>query len=636
MLPTMTTHEASSSSSKRWTYDVFLSFNGDDTRKSFTGHLYARLKEAGVNTFIDDCYELRRGEKIKEKLVQAIEGSKISVIVFSRRYAASSWCLEELVEILGCRKRSGQMVMPIFFDVDPTDVRNHTGSFGEAFYHKHQDIDKDKLQGWKGALTEAANLSGWDLRNTANGHEATFIQKVVEQITRELPSTYLLSIAQHPVGVNSRLHDLISCLHFEARDDVRISGILGMGGIGKTTLAKAIGNKFYRDFQGKVSFLENVRESTKQLNGLVGLQNQLLADILKPTKLDVGIVDRGKEVIKQRLQYMRVLIIIDDVDDEDQLNALAGNCDWFGPGSRIIITTRNVHLLKGVTKDSIYRVRPMHKVESLQLFCWHAFRDSSYPKEGYLELSERAVSYCAGLPLALKVIGSFLFGKDTHDWEAHLKKLKRIPDDQIVQKLRLCYDGLSERHREKDIFLDIACFFIGMDKNYVTKILDGCDFFAGIGIRVLLDRCLVTLSTLNKLTMHDLLQDMGREIVCEKYRDEPEKRSRLWHPKDVEEVLTETSATEEIEGLSTLNFLKPEVRSFSTEAFIKMKRLRLLRLNHVSLTGDYKYLSKKKLIWLCWHGFPLVVIPREFDLRSLVVIDLRYSKLTDFWGDPQV
>lgn len=165
----MTTHEASSSSSKRWTYDVFLSFNGDDTRKSFTGHLYTRLKEAGVNTFIDDCYELRRGEKIKEKLVQAIEGSKISVIVFSRRYAASSWCLEELVEILGCRKRSGQMVLPIFFDVDPTDVRNHTGSFGEAFYHKHQDIDKDNLQGWKDALIEAANLSGWDLRNTANG-----------------------------------------------------------------------------------------------------------------------------------------------------------------------------------------------------------------------------------------------------------------------------------------------------------------------------------------------------------------------------------------------------------------------------------------------------------------------------------
>ncbi|KAL6176595.1 hypothetical protein ACLB2K_053228 [Fragaria x ananassa] len=136
MLPTMTTHEASSSSSKRWTYDVFLSFNG---------------------------------EKIKEKPVQAIKGSKISVIVFSRRYAASSWCLEELLEILGCRKRSGQMVLPIFFDVDPTDVRNHTGSFGEAFYHKHQDIDKDKLQGWKDALTEAANLSGWDLRNTANG-----------------------------------------------------------------------------------------------------------------------------------------------------------------------------------------------------------------------------------------------------------------------------------------------------------------------------------------------------------------------------------------------------------------------------------------------------------------------------------
>lgn len=165
--------EASSSScsrSKHWMYDVFLSFRGKDTRNNFTSHLYAALKEAEVNAFIDDK-ELRKGENITAELVRAIQGSRISVIVFSRRYADSSWCLEELVKIMECRRTLRQMVFPVFVDVDPSNVRRQSGSFAEAF-QKHEGrymLDMEKVLRWRAALTEAADLSGWDLRNTAEG-----------------------------------------------------------------------------------------------------------------------------------------------------------------------------------------------------------------------------------------------------------------------------------------------------------------------------------------------------------------------------------------------------------------------------------------------------------------------------------
>jgi hypothetical protein len=161
---------SSSSTHPNCIYDVFLSFRGEDTRKNFTDHLYFALTQAGINTFRDDN-ELQRGHDISSELLQAIQGSKISVIVFSRNYADSRWCLEELVKIMECRRTVRQLVLPIFYDVDPSDVRHQTGSFAQAFV-EHEErylMDIDKVLRWRRALIEAANLSGWDLRNTADG-----------------------------------------------------------------------------------------------------------------------------------------------------------------------------------------------------------------------------------------------------------------------------------------------------------------------------------------------------------------------------------------------------------------------------------------------------------------------------------
>ena len=155
---------SSSSTHHPWKYDVFLSFKGEDTRASFTDHLHSALSRYGINTFIDD--QLRRGQQISLELLQAIEESRFSIIIFSQHYASSRWCLDELLKILECVEFRGCKALPVFYNVDPSDVRNQRRSYGEAFA-KHEQVylgNLEKVLKWRKALTLASGLSGWDSR----------------------------------------------------------------------------------------------------------------------------------------------------------------------------------------------------------------------------------------------------------------------------------------------------------------------------------------------------------------------------------------------------------------------------------------------------------------------------------------
>jgi hypothetical protein len=171
--PNSTTKTTSSSSQSGWDYDVFLSFRGEDTRKNFTDHLYCALVRVGICTFRDG-EELRRGENISTELRNAIRGSRISIVVFSEDYASSRWCLDELVEIVHCKNTISHTLLPIFYHVDPSDVRHQKGTLAEAFYRleKRFQTDMERVQRWKAALTEAASCSGWDLDKVADGYYA--------------------------------------------------------------------------------------------------------------------------------------------------------------------------------------------------------------------------------------------------------------------------------------------------------------------------------------------------------------------------------------------------------------------------------------------------------------------------------
>lgn len=337
------------------------------------------------------------------------------------------------------------------------------------------------------------------------------------------------------MGIEDQTEDVMQLLEVGAKD-VRIVGLWGMGGIGKTTLAKAIYNQILDQFES-CSFLKDIRETSEsRYHGLEYLQSQLIADITRRERQYFARTDDGLDELKRRFHDKKVLILLDDVGHQKQLNALAKELDWFGPGSRIIVTTRNKDVLQvaQVNRRWIYEVKEMDRDQALQLFCKHAFRNGS-PVAELSALAEDIARTTGGLPLALEVIGSFLSTKAKVVWESTLDKLKAMPNVEVQDTLRISYDALD--YEQKQIFLDIACIFIGEDIQVVTHMWKDCNYFPEVGIEVLLLMSLIKIGDDNKLWMHDQIRDLGREIVRKENYIEPGKRSRLWQSEEVRDVL---------------------------------------------------------------------------------------------------
>ncbi|XP_040374074.1 disease resistance protein RPV1 isoform X2 [Rosa chinensis] len=602
-----------------WTYHVFLSFRGEDTRNNFTSHLCSALRQNGIDTFMDD--QLKRGEEISPALLQAIKESKISIIVFSKDYASSKWCLDELVKILECKKSNQQEVHPVFYKVDPSDIRNHRGSFGEALAN-HEckfKVNVENVQIWKAALKEAANLSGWTLSEHCS--ESSVIHKIVEEISEQVINSTYLDVAKYPVGIEPRVQEIHNLLGVRGRD-VHMVGIWGAGGIGKTAIAKAVYNSIAHKFAGSC-FLENVRENSKG-GGLVKLQKKLLCEILKGTKLKVTNVARGITMIKERLQYKSVLLVLDDVHGMDQLDNLAGQYSWFGMGSRIIITTRDKQLLRRHSVNLIYEVQNLDHHEALELFSMNAFKRSR-PLDAYVELTERAIRYAQGLPLALTVLGSSLCNENVELWEAVLGGFK---SSEIQDVLKISYNGLD--HRLKEAFLDIACFFKGENREQVIKILEACGSKRHV-INVLIEKALISIDSNDCIWMHDLVEQMGRDIVHELSPNDPGNRSRLWFHEDVYRVLTENIGTTNVIGIKVELPEDSDVICLSGTTFSNMGNLRLFIHRAGRYYGVVDHLPNSLRV-VDWPNYPLQFLPSNLIPRELALINMPRSRITVF-GD---
>jgi len=356
-------------------------------------------------------------------------------------------------------------------------------------------------------------------------NESESIKIIAEYISYKLSVT-LPTISKKLVGIDSRLEVLNGYIGEEVGKAIFI-GICGMGGIGKTTVARVLYDRIRWQFEGSY-FLANVREVFAEKDGPRRLQEQLLSEILME-RASVWDSSRGIEMIKRRLRLKKILLVLDDVDDKKQLEFLAAEPGWFGPGSRIIITSRDTNVFTGNDDTKIYEAEKLNDDDALMLFSQKAFKNDQ-PAEDFVGLSKQVVDYANGLPLALEVIGSFLYGRSIPEWRGAINRMNEIPDRKIIDVLRISFDGLHES--DKKIFLDIACFLKGFKIDRITRILESRGFHAGIGIPVLIERSLINVSR-DQVWMHNLLQIMGKEIVRCEFPEEPGRRSRLWTYEDV-------------------------------------------------------------------------------------------------------
>ncbi|KAM7496903.1 hypothetical protein LguiA_021317 [Lonicera macranthoides] len=613
-------------------YEVFLSFRGADTRNGFTDYLYHGLIGSGVRTFRDDN-ELPIGEKIGDELPSAIKQSKISIPIFSKNYAFSKWCLRELAHMVECRANGGQLIYPIFYDVEPNEVQHcEKGSYKDAFRkHKNdKELDEKTVRQWKAALEIVGDLKGLELKKETNGREGEFVKKVVEEVLSKLKKNYQ-HVPKYLVGMDSHIKEMEGLLNSDS-NGLRIIGILGMGGLGKTTIAKVIYNKLSEHFKHSC-FLEDVREKSEHHNGIDNLQTTLLSEILK-RKID----SKGLYKIKDAIQGKNVFLVLDDVDKMSQIEKLLGDHSWYEAGSRIIITTRNEEVLLALERTyqneglhelyRCYRLNLMDKNLALQLFSKHAFmRD--FPPEGYDALAKKVVSSAGGLPLVLVTLGSLLFIEtDRGLWQKKLEKLQALPPPEVLGRLRISYDALD--NAQQQIFLDIACHFSGGDKTILYYMWDDCKFYPSEGINALVRRSLITVGDDNKLWMHDRLRELGVQIICEKYWDEPGKWSRVWRIEDGWDVLKTHLGTKNVK-LLFLGFGLDEREPVGGEEFRKLPNLRYLSMGGIDLDGDFKNLLQN-LRWLDWCYCPGNCAPTNFHLKNLVILDLTGGKIRDEWG----
>ncbi|KAL0794128.1 hypothetical protein Bca101_065505 [Brassica carinata] len=621
---------SSSSSSRTWRYRVFTSFHGPDVRKTFLTHLRKQFTNNGISMFDDQGIE--RGETIAPALAQAIRESRISIVVFTKNYASSRWCLDELLGILKCKEDIGQIVMTIFYGVDPSEVRKQTGDFGKVFKETCRRKTEEERRRWSQALTDVGNIAGEHFLNWDK--ESEMIEKIARDVSNKLNATVSRDF-EDMVGIEAHLDKIQSLLHLDDDDDddedgAMFVGICGPAGIGKTTIARALYSKLSSSFQHSC-FMENLRGSCNSGLDEYGLKLRLQELLFSKIFNQNGVKLFHLGAIQERLCDLKVLIILDDVDDLQQLEALADKTNWFGTGSRIIVTTEDRELLEQHNISNTYIVDFPTQVDARQIFCRFAFRESSAPY-GFEKLVERVLNLCSNLPLGLRVMGSSLRRKNVDDWEGILQRLENSLDRKINGVLRVGYDSLHKD--DQFLFILIACFFNYQEEDRVKEMLGDSNLNVRLGLKTLECKSLIQISAERAVMMHKLLQQVGREAV---HLQEPRKRQILIDSHQICDVLENDSDSTSVMGISFDTSTIPNGVYISAQAFRRMRGLRFLSIYEtrrdpnvrVHLPDDMNFPPLLRL--LHWEVYPGKCLPHTLRPEHLVELCFVNSKLEQLW-----
>ncbi|KAF8115160.1 hypothetical protein N665_0029s0006 [Sinapis alba] len=621
-------------SSRSRSLQVFPSFRGEDVRRTFLSHLISALDRKLVRTVFKDS-QIERGHSISPALVQAIRDSRVSIVVLSKNYASSSWCLNELLEILKCREEFGQIVMTIFYDLEPSHVRYQIGEFGKAFEKTCQKKTVDETQQWRLALTEVANIHGHHSRKWES--EADMIEDFVNDVSCKLNCSQSSSEEfDDLIGIEAHIANMVSLLCIDAEQ------------VGKSTIARALFGRLSYRFQRCVfidrSFVDKTLESFRRINlddyGVkLQLQEKFLSEILD--QKDVKIDHLG--VLGGRLQNHKVLIVLDDVDDRLLLEALVGQALWFGSGSRIIVITKDVHLLRSHGIERVYEVGFPSEDEALEMFCRSAFKLNS-PADGFMDLAVEVSKLAGNLPLGLNLLGSSLRGRNKEDWIDMLPELRTCLNGDIEKTLKFGYDRLKETH--KRLFLHIACLFNGEKVESLKWLLADSGVDVNTGLRVLVERSLIriTTHTCKTVEMHNLLQEMGRGIVSAQSFDEPGERQFLIDSKNICDVLEDNTGTKAVLGISWNISEIDELVTLDEGTFRGMCNLRFLKIyknplecneeNKLYFPQGIQSLSRR-LRLLHWDAYPMTRMPSDFSPAYLVELGMIDSELEKMWEGTQ-
>ncbi|XP_013616827.1 PREDICTED: disease resistance protein TAO1-like [Brassica oleracea var. oleracea] len=614
---------SSSSLSRSWLYHVFLSFRGVDVRKGFLSHVRKGLESKGIIAFVDD--EMERGESVGPLLVGAIRQSRVAIVLLSSNYTSSSWCLDELVEIMKCRDEYKQPVLPIFYKVDPSDVRKQKGDFGKVFDETCLGKTEEVKETWRKALKDVAGIAGYDNCDS----EADLINKVASDVTAVLGFTPSKDFDNF-VGIERRIIDIKSKFILQS-EQVKMIVLVGPAGIGKTTTARVLYNQLSPGFPFS-TFLENIRGNYEKPCGndyslKLRFHQNLLSQLLNQKDIVVGHLGVAQNMLSDK----KVLAVLDEVDNLWQLEEIAKQREWVGPGSIVIITTEDVKLLKQLRLgiDHIYKMKFPTKDESLEIFCQYAF-DQNSPYDGFEDLA-REVTWLAGnLPLGLRVMGSYLRGMSMDYWIKALPRLRSSLNTEIESTLRFSYDALSD-DKDKALFLHIACFFSRIDckVDSLKRCLEKSGLDVDHGLDVLAHKSLISIDYSGYVKMHSLLQQLGREIVKKQSLKE---RQFLMDAKDISDLLEENTVNGEVLGIMLDASNQSEEVHISKSAFEGMNSLQFLTVDYDKLCiPEGLNCLPNKLRLIHWNYCPLRFWPSKFSFKFLVELIMPNSKFEKLW-----